>query len=577
MTIATIAPADLKLSPLNVRKSKRQHIEALADDIAAHGVIHNLVGYKQGKGYAVVAGGRRLEAIRLLEKQGRLPENFTVPVSIRPKKEAVELSLAENQSRDDMHPADAIEAYGKLAVDGLASDDIAARFGVTPAYVNRILSLARLHPDIRIALAKDEIGLEAAKAYTLTDEQECQLRLFEEFGNSAHMVRKALTGDKIATDSAIFDLVPLADYLAAGGTLTQDLFSDEGSGFADDSELLWSLVGQRLEAVREEHLADGWANVELLEREPDNFYSLNHMRPQGLRELTIDEQERLTELEREGEAIVEADPEAETWNNSDLRAINAEMQRLENARRFFTDEQKVEARVLIFLSYGGKLTVQPISLRKAGRPKRAEGAKPERFSRKLCDAIERIRLLAIREVVASKPDCALDLLLVALVEERLGSGFKSPLALRCKAAPVQVEDEFLTGATIGDVEEQADSLCGKLDRKTLFETIATMPTATKHELLAALVATAIDASCALPEAMLERLSIDIGAKWRPGAAFFARMTKGAMLDLLEEQCGKDAARNCHPLGKSDLVDETARRLQEKEWLPPMLLATNADQ
>ena len=68
MTISAIAPADLKLSPLNVRKSKRQNIEALADDIAAHGIIHNLVVYKYGKGYAVVAGGRRLEAIRYMQR-----------------------------------------------------------------------------------------------------------------------------------------------------------------------------------------------------------------------------------------------------------------------------------------------------------------------------------------------------------------------------------------------------------------------------------------------------------------------------------------------------------------------------
>jgi len=328
MTITTIALSDLKLSPLNVRKSKRQHIEALADDIAAHGIIHNLVAYKNGKGYAVVAGGRRLEAIRLLQKQGRLPDDFAVPVSIRPKKEAVELSLAENQSRDDMHPADAIEAYGKLAADGLASDDIAARFGVTPAHVNRILSLAHLHPDIRAALAKDDIGLDAAKAYTLTDDQERQLRLFGEFGNSAHMVRKALTDDKIATDSELFDLVPLADYIAAGGTITRDLFSGDEGGFADNADLVWSMVQQRLEAVREEWLATGWPEVEIVERQPDNFYSLNHIRPQGLRDLTEDEATLVAELERKAEAISEADPEAETWNNADLRAIDDECAQL---------------------------------------------------------------------------------------------------------------------------------------------------------------------------------------------------------------------------------------------------------
>lgn len=105
-----IALNQLRLSPLNGCKSKRQHNVALADDIAVHGLIHNLVAYKNGKGFAVVAGGRRLEAIRLLQKQDRLAADFTVPVSICSKKKAVELSLAENYSRADMQPADAIEA-----------------------------------------------------------------------------------------------------------------------------------------------------------------------------------------------------------------------------------------------------------------------------------------------------------------------------------------------------------------------------------------------------------------------------------------------------------------------------------
>jgi ParB family chromosome partitioning protein len=94
----------------------------------------------------------------------------------------------------------------------------------------------------------------------------------------------------------------------------------------------------------------------------------------------------------------------------------------------------------------------------------------------------------------------------------------------------------------------------------------------KQQLLAALVATAIDPSCRLPEDIGEHLAIDMAGKWRPGDAFFARMTKAALLDLLREECGEDAANNCRKLPKSALAEETARRLGEKNWLPPMLIA-----
>jgi len=570
MTITTIAPADLKLSPLNVRKSKRQHIEALADDIAAHGLIHNLVAYKNGKGYAVVAGGRRLEAIRLLQRQGRLPDDFAVPVSVRPKKEAVELSLAENQSREDMHPADAIEAYGKLATDGLASDDIAARFGVSPAHVNRILSLAKLHPDIRAALAKDDIGLDAAKAYTLTDDQERQLRLFNEFGNSAHIVRKALTDDKIATDSALFDLVPLAEYIEAGGTITCDLFSGDEGGFADRADLVWSLVQQRLETVREDWLADGWPEVEIVEHQPDNFYSLNHIRPHGLRDLTEAEATLVAELERKAEAISETDPEAATWNNADLRDIDDELRHIEQVRRHYTDEQKAEARVIVFLGYNGALAVQPVCLRKAKRSKKVDDATPERFSRKLTEAMHRIKLLAVREAVASNPDFAFDLMLAALIEDRLAYGINSPLALRTNVSPVQVDAELLAGATMIDVEEAADNAIADIEREHLLDQLAVLDTGRKQQLFATLIATLIDPNSTLPNDILSRLGIDMATKWRPDAAFFGRMTKAALLDLLSEQCGEAAAGNCRKLAKAELADETTQRLSNKGWFPPFL-------
>jgi ParB family chromosome partitioning protein len=495
-----------------------------------------------------------------------------VPVSVRSKREAVELSLAENQSRDDMHPADAIEAYGKLAQSGLASDDIAARFGVTPVHVNRILALAGLHPDIRAALARDEIGLEAARAYTLTGDPEQQQRLFEEFGNAAHMIRRALTGDKIATGSALFNLVPLADYLDAGGTITRDLFSEGKTGFADNPELLWTLAQQCMENIREEYLADGWPLVDILDCQPDNYYALNHLRPQGRRELSDEEAARLTQLQEDALAITEADPDAQPWNNDKLRAIADAIGEIEQSRQFYTDEQKTAGRVLIFTGYDDTLTIQPVALRKKERVREGNGEPPARFSRALCEAMERIRLLAIREALAERPDLALDLLIAALIEDRLAYGVNSPLAIRTSAAAVQVDDALLGNARFADIEQRAADLCAEIDREQLLASIATMEDEPKQQLLAVLIATLVDTGSRLPEDIGERLAIDMGRKWQPTEAFFARMTKPVLLELLREECGEDAANNCRKLQKSALAEETARRLAEKNWMPPMLAA-----
>ena len=74
----------LAISPLNVRKKQGTGIEELAALIASQGLIHNLVvteqvkkGKKTGK-YEVVAGGRRLAALKLLVSDGRLSKEHEV-------------------------------------------------------------------------------------------------------------------------------------------------------------------------------------------------------------------------------------------------------------------------------------------------------------------------------------------------------------------------------------------------------------------------------------------------------------------------------------------------------------------
>src|SRR3546814_14827054 len=111
MTIQTIQLNKLALSDLNVRKVKPKEIEALAADIQARGVLQNLIGYDEDGKIKIYAGGRRYRALKLLQKAKTIPGTFEVPVDIRSKADALDISLAENAPSEDMHPADAIAAY----------------------------------------------------------------------------------------------------------------------------------------------------------------------------------------------------------------------------------------------------------------------------------------------------------------------------------------------------------------------------------------------------------------------------------------------------------------------------------
>ena len=110
MTIKTIPLSQLVVSADNVRKTKTG-IEGLAASIAAIGLLHNLQVHPNGGNFEVIAGGRRLAALQLLAKQKKIAGDFPVPCDVRETGGAIEVSLAENEMREAMHPADQFEAF----------------------------------------------------------------------------------------------------------------------------------------------------------------------------------------------------------------------------------------------------------------------------------------------------------------------------------------------------------------------------------------------------------------------------------------------------------------------------------
>ena len=217
----------------NVRKTQNKAgIDELAASIKAHGLQQNLVVRKDGKKFAVVAGGRRLKALQRLAKAGDIEDTYEVPCRITEAADASEISLAENVMREDMHPADQFEAFRDLADKGMPVADIAARFGKSDSHVLKILKLARVSQKILKAYRAADLTLEDVMAFTVTDDHEAQERFYSAMApwQGASEIRAALTENDIAATDKRVKFVTLKAYEKAGGATKRDLFCDDDSG-----------------------------------------------------------------------------------------------------------------------------------------------------------------------------------------------------------------------------------------------------------------------------------------------------------------------------------------------------------
>ncbi len=227
MQIETISLSKLVPSPANVRKAKTD-ITGLAANIMAHGLLQNLQVSPNGETYEVVAGGRRLAALKYLAKQKKIAADYGVACEVREGPDATEISLAENEMREAMHPADQFDAFKKLAEDGKGEEEIAVRFGVTPHTVRQRLKLAVVSPKLIAAYRKGTMTLDCLMAFTVADDHRTQEKVWAGLPNYARhradAIRDALTEKHIAADSKLARFVGMDAYEAAGGAVLRDLF-----------------------------------------------------------------------------------------------------------------------------------------------------------------------------------------------------------------------------------------------------------------------------------------------------------------------------------------------------------------
>ena len=128
------------------RTFDEEELQALADSIAAHGILQPLAVRASGGGfYQIIAGERRWRAARM----AGLSE---VPVVVleADDRTVMELALVENLQRQDLNPMEEAEGYQRLMKEyGLTQEEAAARVGKSRPAVANALRLLLLPEEVR--------------------------------------------------------------------------------------------------------------------------------------------------------------------------------------------------------------------------------------------------------------------------------------------------------------------------------------------------------------------------------------------------------------------------------------------
>ncbi|MDC8640505.1 ParB/RepB/Spo0J family partition protein [Xanthomonas hortorum] len=606
-------------SKRNARKTQRLSIPELAASIARIGLLQNLVVIlsADGEQYEVVAGDRRLTALKLLAKKKRIAAEFEVPCLLVPDASARTVSLAENLLREQMHPADQFEAFAALVKEGRPIEDIAADFGVSPLVVQRRLKLANISPRLLADYRAGAVTLEQLMALTITDDHAAQEAAFygaPEWQRGASALRERLTEREIDATHPLVRFAGLDAYTAAGGGIRRDLFAEGDAGtYLTDAALLETLVRDKLDALAGDVRAEGWAWVEAV---PHMSYAERQAfqnAPRQRREPSAREtrriaslQTRLDKIDAELEEAYDAEDEDKTEALEPRREqVAGELQAVEETLQGYAPNVRAVAGAIVTLDRSGEAVIHRGLLREAeakalrtlerlrqgfgsaegeagndDEGEDAEQPKAANLSDRLTQRLSAHRTAALQIEVARHPQVALAALVHGMVQTVLQDGHYGhdlPLGVR-----LTVQDrlegmapdwpESPAAVALRELQQVAGEALPQ-DGAELFAALLPMEQGELVRLLAVCVAATVDvvtprATAHQPGAELaQAVGLDMAAWWQPTAdGYFQHVPKAAILEAVGEFAPSHATRLAK-LKKADIASEAERLAEGTGWMP----------
>ena len=624
MILVPLSRLVLRPTGRNVRKTPRMSIPELAASIQRVGLLQNLIvtPAADGEHYEVVAGGRRLAALKLLAKKHRIAKDWQVPCLQVADGTARTASLTENVQREAMHPADQFEAFAALVVDGRPIEDIAADFSVTPLVVQRRLKLANVSPRLMGDYRADAVTLDQLMALSITDDHAAQESAFydaPQWQRQPAALRDRLTEREIdAYRHPLVSFVGLDTYEAAGGGVRRDLFAEGDAGvYLTDAALLERLAQDRLAGIAATVRAEGWAWVDATPGVTHADLHAFQRAPRERREPNKREAQRIDKRQEKMQAIgeaVDAAMEADDEDKADAlqeegEALGEQLQALEDGLQGYSPNVKAAAGAIVTIDRNGEAVIHRGLMREAeakalrtlerlrqgfdseGEAGNDEGEddgnppKTAAMSDRLAQRLSAHRTAALQIEVARHPQAALAAVVHGMVQTVLQGryyGHDMPLGVSLKVqdrlegmAPDWPESP--AAVALRELQQVAGEALPQ-DSAELFTALLAKPQDELVRMLAVCVASTVDvvtprATQHQPgEELAQAVGLDMAAWWKPSAeGYFKHVSKAVILDAVGDYA-PDSVNRLGKLKKADIASEAERLADGTGWMPAIFKA-----
>ena len=618
----------LKKSPKNARRMPHGEaaIEALAASIAAKGMLQNLVVEPEVDAdsettgfYLVTVGeGRRLaQLLRAKRKQIKKSEPIRCVLDIA--NDPKEISLDENVTRTDMHPADQFDVFKYLAEEkGYGAEEIAARFGVTAHVVRQRLRLGSVSPRLMQIYRDGDLTLDQLMAFAITEDHARQEDAFERllYNREPHAIRRLLTETNVPVRDRRARFVGLDAYEAAGGTILRDLFSEDQGGYLEDAALLDRLTKERLES----------AAAELCEREGWKWAEahLDYPHSHGLRRLYPSPVD-LSQHDAAAYIAAQAAHDAltnqfegveELPDDIDERfgELEAEIERIDAKREAYAPDAVNRCGVFVLLNHDGTLRIERGFVRREdehlhsdspatgadqadgrsgtedldeGAPSVGqddEAATGKRLSDLLVRDLTAHRTLGLRIALGEQPDVALIAVIHAMLAQIFYHQAISCLDIRLTSAALAAHAEGIEDtAAASALADRHDRWATQLPESTsdLWRFVVELDHDSRMALFAHCAALTVFAvrvpwdkkplALATTDTLATALALDMSQYWTPTTrSYFGRVAKDHIIAAVSEAVAPEAANRIAAMKKAPMADAAEQLVAGTGWLPRII-------
>ncbi len=507
----------------------RQHydgkaIKALAQNIKHFGLLQPLLVRVKGENYEVIDGNRRLLALQVIDAD---PHRLVICVVDSEQELGKGQALSANIMREDMNPMDIYDVYQDLIKSGTTEKAIAKAFNKSKKQIAQILALANLHPEVKEQLRSNSIGWETAQALTSIRNQDRQVAVLSEAGDSDWRVREILGRSAPNLAHALFDR---DEYLKRGGTIIIDLFSEQQDNkpqLCEDKDLFWELQNAAVDKHIEALVKEGWLTVV---NANDGERIKIDMNWPWRESITTKKQRKLHTLYYE----VDGDGEFVVHNRVKPVAKLVEKAKAETLKK------KIEEGI------------------KIGEPVEMTGNRP--MSQTLVEQLKHIRNVQVKAALALHPTLAARVLVLMLMQGRGGQRYGATATdlfwSACKPLPGSFEQHEAWATQQGKYEQLGNEMISDGWTHVMSESGLEI-----LERLGYIATMAINAhypgAGELINAILQQQPIQAREVWQPKAEFWKQTGRAFMLKILGEITGETVASRF----KNEKVVELARRME----------------